>query len=56
MLLKNCRSDKGREDILSGYHMIMDSDKMGECFKVASFFPAVLNEYLQQFPVAGFVK
>ena len=56
MLLKSCENDKEKNDILSGYHMIMDSDKMGECFKVMSFFPAVLKEYLKKFPVAGFFE
>ncbi|XP_076760856.1 protein arginine methyltransferase NDUFAF7, mitochondrial [Xylocopa sonorina] len=38
----------------SGYHMIMDEDKMGARFKVLSMFPSVLKEYLEKIPVAGF--
>ncbi|XP_043282362.1 protein arginine methyltransferase NDUFAF7 homolog, mitochondrial-like isoform X1 [Venturia canescens] len=53
MLLKNA-SDEERSHIESGYHMIMDEDKMGTRFKVFSFFPSVLEAYLAQWPVAGF--
>ncbi|XP_014292128.1 protein arginine methyltransferase NDUFAF7, mitochondrial [Halyomorpha halys] len=56
VLLKNCKNEKEKNDILSGYHMIMDSDKMGECFKVMSLFPSVLKELFNDYPVVGFVN
>lgn len=34
--------------------MLMDKDKMGERYKIMSFFPAVLTEFLQKFPAVGF--
>lgn len=56
VLLKSCKNEKEKNDILSGYHMIMDSDKMGECFKVFSLFPLVLKDFFNNFPVVGFVN
>ncbi|CAH1402359.1 unnamed protein product [Nezara viridula] len=56
VLLKSCKNEKEKNDILSGYHMIMDTDKMGECFKVMSLFPVVLKEFFNDFPVVGFVN
>lgn len=53
MLLKSA-SDDEKLHIKSGYHMIMDEDKMGARFKVFSFFPSVLEAHLSQWPVAGF--
>lgn len=54
MLLQNATSAQ-KEQIKSGYHMITDEDKMGNCFKVLSFFPFVLKSHLKKWPVAGFV-
>jgi len=34
--------------------MIIDEDKMGNCFKILSFFPFVLKDYLKNWPVGGF--
>lgn len=44
-----------RQQIEWGYHMIIDEDKMGNCFKVLSFFPFVLKDHLKKWPVAGFM-
>ncbi|XP_014242574.1 protein arginine methyltransferase NDUFAF7, mitochondrial isoform X2 [Cimex lectularius] len=54
VLLKKSKSKEEKEMLLSGYKMIMDRDKMGECFKFMSFFPSVVKELLEQFPVVGF--
>lgn len=54
MLLKNCKTHKEREELLSGYKIIMDPKEMGNRFKFISFFPAVLEPYLSQVPVEGF--
>ncbi|XP_015185297.1 PREDICTED: NADH dehydrogenase [ubiquinone] complex I, assembly factor 7 isoform X2 [Polistes dominula] len=53
MILKNS-TDVQKEQILSGYHMIMDADKMGERFKVLSLFPYVLSKYMDKWKVDGF--
>ena len=53
MLLKNATKEE-REHLESGYRMIMDSDKMGTCFKVLSLFPSIVKDILQNVPVAGF--
>jgi hypothetical protein len=53
VLLQNCE-EKQRENLMFGYHMMMDEDKMGERFKLFSLFPSVLKEHLIQFPVSGF--
>ncbi|XP_021924705.1 protein arginine methyltransferase NDUFAF7, mitochondrial isoform X2 [Zootermopsis nevadensis] len=53
ILLKNC-DEKQRENLLLGYHMMVDQDKMGERFKLFSLFPSVLKEHLIRFPVTGF--
>ncbi|KAK2587297.1 hypothetical protein KPH14_003019 [Odynerus spinipes] len=53
MILKNA-NDVQKKEILSGYHMIMDSDKMGERFKVLSLFPHVLSKYQDIWSVSGF--
>lgn len=54
MLLQNATITQ-KEQIKSGYHMITDKDKMGDCFKVLSLFPFVLKDHLKKWPVAGFV-
>ncbi|XP_060817316.1 protein arginine methyltransferase NDUFAF7, mitochondrial [Bombus pascuorum] len=53
MLLQNT-SEEGKKSLQTGYHMIMDEDKMGTRFKVLSLFPSVLKEYFEKVPVAGF--
>ena len=42
MLLKNA-DDKQKELLRSGYHMLTDEEKMGNCFFFVGFFPAVLE-------------
>ncbi|XP_012535613.1 protein arginine methyltransferase NDUFAF7 homolog, mitochondrial [Monomorium pharaonis] len=53
MILRNATKTQ-KEQIESGYHMITDEDKMGNCFKVLSLFPSVLKDHLKKWPVAGF--
>ncbi|PSN49022.1 Protein arginine methyltransferase NDUFAF7 [Blattella germanica] len=53
ILLRNC-DEKQRKNLISGYHMMVDKDKMGERFKFFSLFPSVLQEHLTRFPVNGF--
>lgn len=53
ILLQNT-SEEGKKSLQTGYHMIMDEDKMGTRFKVLSLFPSVLKEYFEKVPVAGF--
>lgn len=53
MILKNATSIQNQQ-IKSGYHMITDEDKMGNCFKVLSLFPFILKDHLKKWPVAGF--
>lgn len=53
ILLQNA-TDTEKQQIQSGYHMITDKDKMGDCFKVLSLFPFILKNHLQKWPVAGF--
>lgn len=53
MILQNATNVQ-KQQIESGYHMITDEDKMGNCFKVLSFFPFVLKDHLKKWPVAGF--
>ncbi|KAH8311878.1 hypothetical protein KR044_008403 [Drosophila immigrans] len=45
---------ENKELIRSGYEMLTDAKQMGARFKFLSMFPAVLNEYLTKYPVAGF--
>ncbi|XP_017879219.1 protein arginine methyltransferase NDUFAF7 homolog, mitochondrial isoform X2 [Ceratina calcarata] len=53
MLLQNA-TKKERKHLESGYHMIMDEDKMGTRFKVLAMFPSILKEYFEKLPVSGF--
>ncbi|XP_050479484.1 protein arginine methyltransferase NDUFAF7, mitochondrial isoform X1 [Bombus huntii] len=53
MLLQNA-SEEGKKSLRTGYHMIMDEDKMGTRFKVLSLFPSILKEYFEKVPVTGF--
>ncbi|XP_076475600.1 protein arginine methyltransferase NDUFAF7 homolog, mitochondrial isoform X3 [Bombus vancouverensis nearcticus] len=53
MLLQNA-SEEGKKSLRTGYHMIMDEDKMGTRFKVLSLFPSILKEYFKKVPVTGF--
>lgn len=53
MILQNATNVQ-KQQIESGYHMITDENKMGNCFKVLSLFPFVLKDYLKKWPVAGF--
>ncbi|KAF7383499.1 hypothetical protein HZH66_012849 [Vespula vulgaris] len=53
IILKNS-TDVEKEHILSGYHMIMDTDKMGERFKVLALFPYILSKYMDTWFVNGF--
>ncbi|XP_023709440.1 protein arginine methyltransferase NDUFAF7, mitochondrial isoform X2 [Cryptotermes secundus] len=53
ILLQNC-GEKQKENLLLGYHMMVDEDKMGERFKLFSLFPSVLKDHLERFPVSGF--
>ncbi|XP_029177167.1 protein arginine methyltransferase NDUFAF7, mitochondrial [Nylanderia fulva] len=55
IILQNA-TDIQKQQIESGYHMITDENKMGNCFKVLSFFPFVLKNHLKKWPVAGFEK
>ncbi|XP_046745749.1 protein arginine methyltransferase NDUFAF7, mitochondrial isoform X1 [Diprion similis] len=54
MLLKKASDDSTRKALISGYSMITDEDKMGNCFKFLSLFPSVLKDHLNKWPVAGF--
>lgn len=53
VLLKNCKSDE-EQNLISGYNMMIDEDKMGERFKFFSMFPEILKDYLFRYPVTGF--
>lgn len=53
LILQNA-TDNEKQQLQSGYHMITDEDKMGNCFKVLSLFPSILKNHLQKWPVAGF--
>ena len=53
MILQNA-SNNQKKYIESGYHMITDEDKMGNCFKVLSLFPFVLKNHLNKWSVTGF--
>jgi len=53
IILKNA-TDTQKQQIQSGYHIVTDKDKMGDCFKVLSFFPSVLKDHLKKWPVVGF--
>lgn len=49
-------NDEEKSELKSGYHMIIDDDKMGKCFKLLSMFPSILNEHLTKWPVNGFLN
>ncbi|KAL0117599.1 hypothetical protein PUN28_010419 [Cardiocondyla obscurior] len=53
IILQNATNTQ-KEQIESGYRMITDEDKMGNCFKVLSVFPFVLKSHLKKWPVTGF--
>ncbi|XP_011298325.1 NADH dehydrogenase [ubiquinone] complex I, assembly factor 7 homolog isoform X2 [Fopius arisanus] len=55
MLLQKCPKEH-RQELEAGYHMIIDEDKMGTCFKMLAMFPAVLKEHLTKYPVTGFFE
>ncbi|XP_057323235.1 protein arginine methyltransferase NDUFAF7, mitochondrial [Microplitis mediator] len=46
--------DSDRKDLISGYKMLIDEDKMGKCFKMLALFPSVLKDHLMMWPVVGF--
>ncbi|KAG8040484.1 hypothetical protein G9C98_002480 [Cotesia typhae] len=48
-------SDADRKDLISGYKMLVDEDKMGKCFKIMSLFPSILKDHLISWPVIGFI-
>lgn len=47
-------TEEQKQQLISGYNMIMDHDKMGTCFKAFAFYPSVLKDLLTRLPVAGF--
>ncbi|XP_039288263.1 protein arginine methyltransferase NDUFAF7, mitochondrial isoform X2 [Nilaparvata lugens] len=53
-LLEKSNDEDAKKSIISGYNMMMDPKQMGERFKFMCFFPAVLKDYLERVPVAGF--
>ncbi|XP_014211634.1 protein arginine methyltransferase NDUFAF7, mitochondrial [Copidosoma floridanum] len=55
-LAKLCQtaSKKEMKQLELGYKKIIGEDEMGNCFKVVSMFPRVLEEFLQKSPVSGF--
>ena len=53
-MLLGIATEEQKREMESAYHMIMDEDKMGKCFKFLSLFPSVLKEHLTKWPVAGF--
>ncbi|XP_063981784.1 protein arginine methyltransferase NDUFAF7, mitochondrial [Diachasmimorpha longicaudata] len=55
MLLQRI-SEEDKKELESGYHMIIDEDKMGKCFKMLAIFPAILKEHLTVYPVSGFIR
>ncbi|KAK0168558.1 hypothetical protein PV327_002344 [Microctonus hyperodae] len=55
MLLKKI-TDAEKNELTSGYHMIIDEDKMGKCFKMFAVYPSVLKEHLTRWPVNGFIN
>ncbi|UYV79578.1 NDUFAF7 [Cordylochernes scorpioides] len=54
-LLRNAPQDS-REQLISGYHQLVDEDKMGSRFKVMALYPPVLTDLLKTCPPAGFSK
>lgn len=54
-MLEKKITDTAKQELLSGYHMIVDEDKMGKCFKMLAIYPFVLKEHLTMWPVTGFV-
>ncbi|XP_046669468.1 protein arginine methyltransferase NDUFAF7, mitochondrial [Homalodisca vitripennis] len=55
MLLNSCKSEDERNSLKSGFHMMTDEDKMGQCFKFLALYPLVLKDYLTKRPPPGFV-
>jgi hypothetical protein len=55
MLLKNA-DQKQKEVLRSGYHMLTDADKMGNCFYFLGFFPAVLKPMFERRLPVGFLE
>lgn len=53
--LKQKADGKQRESLDYGFHMMTDDDKMGERFKFFAVVPAVLRDFLNKYPPAGFV-
>lgn len=53
--LKEKADGKQMEGIDYGFHMMTDEDKMGERFKFMAVVPAVLEDFLNRYPPAGFV-
>lgn len=53
-LLKNLKEEEIIKNLKSGYHMIVDKDKMGSRYKCFAAFPLVLEDHLKKFPVMGF--
>lgn len=52
-LLAKCVEDQ-KEELKTGYDMLVNPAKMGQRFKFLSFFPSVLKDHLKKFPVNGF--
>nr|CAD7430989.1 unnamed protein product [Timema monikensis] len=52
-LLKSCKPEL-KDRLVTGYHLMVDKEKMGDRFKFFALFPSVLKEHLKKFPLAGF--
>ncbi|XP_055384673.1 protein arginine methyltransferase NDUFAF7 homolog, mitochondrial [Condylostylus longicornis] len=53
ILLERC-SPEQKQEIITGYDMLTNPEKMGSRFKVFAMFPAILKDYLEKFKVSGF--
>lgn len=52
-LLDSCLEDK-KEDLKTGFDMLVNPEKMGQRFKFFSMFPSILKDHLKKYPVNGF--
>ncbi|XP_054271505.1 protein arginine methyltransferase NDUFAF7, mitochondrial [Macrosteles quadrilineatus] len=55
VLLKSCKDEEKKAELKSGFSMITDEDKMGNCFKFFALYPLVLKNFLLKLPPPGFI-
>ncbi|XP_066586978.1 protein arginine methyltransferase NDUFAF7, mitochondrial [Prorops nasuta] len=55
-ILQKSATEEQKKNLQDGYHMVVDEDKMGGCFKVMALFPQTFQQHFPNWSVTGFTK